>query len=168
VTSLSEASARTLRAIDTLDASFQKRVRGWLNEMVASRITPLIYCGRRTMEEQAMLYAQGRTRPGKIITQAKPGQSYHNYGLAFDWVPLRVGKGDLLDTNWDDETAFRLGEHVGLTFNLAAISWETGHLQDGRYSTWRDIPHSPVEQVVEKPKAVKGRGLVSNRSWSSR
>jgi len=120
------------------------------------------------MEEQAMLYAQGRSRPGKILTQAKPGQSYHNYGLAFDWVPLKTGKGDLLDTNWDDETAFRLGEHVGLTFELAAISWETGHLQDSRYSSWRDIPHSPVEQVVGKPKAVKGRGLVSKRPWSSR
>ena len=168
MTSLNEASARTLRAIDTLDASFQKRVRGWLNEMVASRITPLIYCGRRTMEEQAALFAKGRTSGGRIVTKAKPGQSYHNYGLAFDWVPLRVGKGELLDTNWDDETAFHLGEHVGLTFNLTAISWETGHLQDGRYGSWRDIPHSPVEQVVEKPKAAKGRGLVSKRPWSSR
>lgn len=168
MTSLAEATARTLRCIETLDLDFQKRVRGWLVEMQNSRIQPLIYCGRRSMEEQAMLYAQGRSRPGKIITQAKPGQSYHNYGLAFDWVPLRTGKGDLLDTNWDDETAFRLGEHVGLTFDLAAISWETGHLQDGQYASWRDIPHSPVEQVVEKTKTTKGRGLVSKRPWTSR
>jgi peptidoglycan L-alanyl-D-glutamate endopeptidase CwlK len=89
VTSLSEASSRTLRAIDSLDASFQKQVRGWVNEMVTSRIEPLIYCGRRTMEEQAALYAKGRTIIGKIVTKAKPGESYHNYGLAFDWVPLK-------------------------------------------------------------------------------
>ncbi len=38
----------------------------------------------RTFKEQAGIYAQGRTRPGKIVTNAKPGQSFHNYGLAFD------------------------------------------------------------------------------------
>jgi D-alanyl-D-alanine carboxypeptidase len=166
MTSLAEATARTLRCIETLDVDFQKRVRGWLVEMQNSRIIPLIYCGRRTMEEQAMLFAQGRSRPGKIITQAKPGTSYHNYGLAFDWCPMRTAKGDLLDTNWNDETAFRLGEHVGLTFNLAAISWETGHLQDGRYASWRDIPNSPVEPVEQKKPAKKS--LVSKRPWSSR
>ena len=38
----------------------------------------------RTMDEQAKLYAQGRTLPGDVVTRAKPGQSPHNYGLAFD------------------------------------------------------------------------------------
>lgn len=38
----------------------------------------------RTMDEQAHLYAQGRTLPGKRVTNAKPGQSAHNYGMAFD------------------------------------------------------------------------------------
>ncbi|NDF17659.1 MAG: hypothetical protein EB079_06815, partial [Verrucomicrobia bacterium] len=34
-----------------------------------------------------------------------------------------------------------------------AISWETGHLQDGRYKTWRDIPgagDSVGTRVAEK------------------
>ena len=174
MTSLSEASARTLRAIDTLDASFQKRVRGWLNEMVASRITPLIYCGRRTMEEQAALYAKGRTSGDRIVTKAKPGESYHNWGMAFDWTPLKQNpkNADLWFADWDDETAFRLGEHVGLTFELAAISFETGHLQAAEYATWRDIPREGVEQKTEplvvKGFAVKKRNLVSGRPWSSR
>jgi len=51
----------------------------------------LVTCGLRTFPEQARLYAQGRTRPGRIVTNAKPGQSYHNFGLAFDFV---VVKGD--------------------------------------------------------------------------
>jgi peptidoglycan L-alanyl-D-glutamate endopeptidase CwlK len=172
VTSLSEASARTLRAIDTLDASFQKRVRGWLNEMVASRITPLIYCGRRTMEEQAALYAKGRTSGGRIVTKARPGESYHNHGLAFDWVPIKPApkNADLYAADWDDETAFRLGEHIGVSFELAAISWETGHLQSAKYKSWRDISRKPVEQVQAKDirKKSKATSLVSNRPWSSR
>lgn len=143
MTTLLEAGSRTLKNIDTLEVRFQRQVRGWLNEMVASKITPLIYCGRRTMEEQAALYAKGRTKqPGKIVTKAKPGQSYHNYGLAFDWVPLKAApkNKDLLTADWGNDMAYRLGEKVGLSFGLAAISWETGHLQTSKYATWRDIP----------------------------
>jgi hypothetical protein len=175
VTSLSEASSRTLRAIDSLDASFQKQVRGWVNEMVTSRIEPLIYCGRRTMEEQAALYAKGRTAGGKIVTKARPGESFHNHGLAFDWVPLKQSakNADLWFADWENETAFRLGEHVGVSFELAAISWETGHLQSSKYKSWRDISRNSVEQVEQiKAKDIrkksKATSLVSNRPWSSR
>lgn len=38
----------------------------------------------RTAADQDALYAQGRTAPGPQVTMAKGGQSYHNYGLAFD------------------------------------------------------------------------------------
>ncbi len=143
MTTLLEAGSRTLKNIDTLEVRFQRQVRGWLNEMINSKITPLIYCGRRTMEEQAELYAKGRTKAGKIVTKAKPGQSYHNYGLAFDWVPLKATpkNKDLYMADWSNNIAYKLGEKVGVSFELAAISWETGHLQTSKYATWRDIPN---------------------------
>lgn len=160
MTSLAESNARTLAAIDTLVPAFQKRVRGWCTEMVNSKIPPLIYCGRRTMEEQAALYAIGRTSPGKIVTKARPGESYHNHGLAFDWVPLKSAPKDptMLVVDWGDETAFRLGEHIGQSFELAAISWETGHLQAAEYTTWRDILRTRVEErmsVFAKPTSTR-------------
>lgn len=40
--------------------------------------------GLRTREQQARLYAQGRTSPGVVVTHAKPGTSYHETGKAFD------------------------------------------------------------------------------------
>ena len=40
--------------------------------------------GVRTIAEQDAIYAQGRTAPGPIVTQAKGGQSMHNFGVAFD------------------------------------------------------------------------------------
>jgi len=52
----------------------------------------------RSFDTQAKLYAQGRTHPGKIVTNAKPGQSYHNYGLAYDATPTCL----LKLTNWGD------------------------------------------------------------------
>src|SRR5699024_11750500 len=40
--------------------------------------------GNRTAAQQNAVYAQGRTKPGKIVTNARAGQSLHNYGVAFD------------------------------------------------------------------------------------
>ena len=46
----------------------------------------LITSTLRDNECQAKLYAKGRTAPGPKVTNAKPGQSFHNYGVAFDVV----------------------------------------------------------------------------------
>jgi hypothetical protein len=112
------------------------------------------------MEEQAALYSLGRSAPGRIVTKARAGESYHNYGLAFDWVPLKPAPKDptMLVVDWDDETAFRIGEHVGQSFELAAISWETGHLQAAEYASWRDILRTRVEErmrVFAKPTSTR-------------
>lgn len=44
--------------------------------------------GYRTFAEQDALYAQGRTKPGQIVTNAKGGWSNHNYSLAIDFCLL--------------------------------------------------------------------------------
>lgn len=51
----------------------------------------------RTFAEQNELYAQGRTKPGHIVTKAKGGLSMHNYGLAIDIVLIIDGK----TASWD-------------------------------------------------------------------
>lgn len=48
----------------------------------------LITQGLRTIAEQDALYAQGRTKPGAIVTNARGGYSYHNFGLAVDFALL--------------------------------------------------------------------------------
>jgi len=47
--------------------------------------------GFRSKEEQDALYAKGRTSPGAIVTNAKAGESFHNYGVAVDFVFRREG-----------------------------------------------------------------------------
>jgi peptidoglycan L-alanyl-D-glutamate endopeptidase CwlK len=47
--------------------------------------------GMRTFNEQDALYAQGRTTSGDIVTNARSGKSYHNYGLAIDVVEIKNG-----------------------------------------------------------------------------
>jgi peptidoglycan LD-endopeptidase CwlK len=62
----------------------------------------------RTFAEQDGLYAQGRSKPGKIVTKAKGGQSYHNYGLAIDIVLLvdKDKNGTFETAAWDTKTDF--------------------------------------------------------------
>ena len=50
--------------------------------------------GLRTIDEQNTLYAQGRTVPGQIVTNAPGGTSYHNYGLAVDICEMVNGQPD--------------------------------------------------------------------------
>lgn len=54
----------------------------------------------RTFAEQDKLYQQGRTTPGQIVTNARKGLSYHNYGMAIDIVLIKDGK-PLWDTKVD-------------------------------------------------------------------
>jgi D-alanyl-D-alanine dipeptidase len=59
-------------------------------------VHPIITQGYRTFEESDKLYQQGRTTPGEIVSNAKAGQSWHNYGLAIDIALVIDGK-----TIWD-------------------------------------------------------------------
>jgi len=75
--------------IDTLEPDFQPTVQQLLDALNASTgVHWVIVQARRTIAYQNGLYAQGRTKPGKIVTKAKGGQSPHNFGYAVDLVPL--------------------------------------------------------------------------------
>ena len=60
------------------------------------------------------MYAKGRTSPGKRVTNAKAGQIYHNYGLAFDVVEIKNGKALWNNPNWNKIGA--LGKSLGFTW----------------------------------------------------
>lgn len=69
--------------------------------------------GFRSMAEQAELYAQGRTKPGNIVTNAKPGQSKHNFGKAFDIAFQGMIPYPSEDKLW--KQAADIGKTLGLT-----------------------------------------------------
>jgi len=79
----------------------------------------------RDGDKQNKLYAQGRTTPGRIVTNAKAGQSLHQWGVAFDIVDRRLG----YDLDWD-----RLGD---LWLLITNYKGEHG----GDWITFTDRPH---------------------------
>lgn len=80
---------------------------------------------------QAQLYAQGRTQPGKPVTNAKPGQSFHNFRVAFDVVPLWAGKPVWGTAGADGVLWARIG----------AIGESVGLEWAGRWATFREYGH---------------------------
>lgn len=71
-----------------LHSDFEPRLKS-LQQLLREQygVDTTIGSGGRSMQEQARLYAQGRTTPGPIVTHAPPGSSYHNFGAAVDLRP---------------------------------------------------------------------------------
>lgn len=79
--------------IETLLPLVQTMCRQLITAMKEKHgIDLLITSCYRSPAEQDIIYAQGRTTPGPIVTQAKGGFSFHNWKVAFDCVPLIGGK----------------------------------------------------------------------------
>ncbi len=88
---------RSLAQLNTLHPKFRPSAReAWAEAQAAmpDNVQIIITQGYRTFEESDDLYAQGRTKPGPIVTNASAGKSIHNYGLAFDFSMITNGKTD--------------------------------------------------------------------------
>lgn len=98
--------------------------------------------GLRTIDEQNALYAQGRTKPGQIVTNAVGGSSYHNYGLAFDFCLIIDTNGDGIydETSWDikkDNDNDGIADWLEVVKVFEEAGWEWG----GKWSSIKDYPH---------------------------
>ncbi len=125
----------------------------------------------RTFKEQADLYALGRSRPGKIVTNAKPGYSYHNYGLAFDVCPLVNG-----NTAWDRIDLFdkigQIGKKIGLQWggNFKSII-DKPHFQATGGCSIKDlisgkIPVFPKEEdFILAVNTLEEKGMIKSPNY---
>lgn len=85
----------TEQRIPALHPKYRKAFTDFINEIDSTFKTSFrIVQGFRTFAEQDDIYAQGRTKPGKIVTNAKGGQSFHCFGCAIDVVPIVNGDAD--------------------------------------------------------------------------
>jgi len=121
-----QADPRSQRNIDGLDPLTAKLATEHLRRLSAEGLTFKVTSGTRTMAQQAALYAQGRTAPGAVVTKARPGYSWHNFGTAYD-LTLFSGKNPI----WESPKYLRAGE----------IGKELGLEWGGEWRTFKDIPH---------------------------
>lgn len=119
------------RKIDDLNPKVAVMCRKFIAECEKQDIDILITSTYRDAASQTDLYAQGRTKPGRIVTNAKAGQSWHNWRCAFDVVPLRSGK-----PVWGT-----LGKDLELWNKVGAIGESVGLEWAGRWKRFREFPH---------------------------
>jgi peptidoglycan L-alanyl-D-glutamate endopeptidase CwlK len=114
------------RSIEDLHPLVAEKARQLIELARTDGIEILVTSTLRTFEEQAELFAIGRTRPGKKVTNAKPGASWHNFGLAFDVVPLVNGKAI-----WDSP----FWTQIGTLGKQVELVW------GGDFKSFKDKPH---------------------------
>ncbi|WP_077623853.1 peptidoglycan-binding protein [Sediminibacillus massiliensis] len=88
-----------------------------------------ISSGYRSNARQQQLYNQGRTTPGNIVTNARPGTSYHNYGLAVDYFLVSSDGSKAL---WTVNNKWK---------RVAAIGKSLGFEWGGDWTSFKDYPH---------------------------
>lgn len=115
------------RKLEDLHPIVADKAQRFLDACESAGIHVIITSTLRDFESQNELYAQGRTKPGKIVTKAKGGESFHNFGVAFDFCPIVNGK-----PAWTDIALFNkcgeIGEGVGL-------EWA------GRWKSFKELAH---------------------------
>lgn len=128
-------SKRTLENLSGLNKKFRAKAEQFLAaaQSIAQRngITIEVISGLRSWAQQSALYAQGRTKPGRIVTKARPGSSYHNYGLAIDLGLFASGK--YLDEA-DPRRADRIYRELGALAATMGLEWA---------GNWKSFPEGP-------------------------
>lgn len=131
--------------IATLTPNTQVKARAFLQAIIESNRLPhnwtcKIISGTRTYDQQNALYAEGRTTPGHVVTNAPGGYSNHNFGVAFD-LGIFDDKGryidDLpgVDIQWSEKLVsnyYRL---------LVPIGHALGLIWGGDWTSITDEPH---------------------------
>lgn len=103
--------------ISSLNPHVAALAKKFLNLAKTHHLDVRITTAFRSWDDEDRLYAQGRTAPGHIVTNAQGGDSYHNWGLAFDAAPYENGKISTNDAKFNEMG--KLGQEVGLEWGGA-------------------------------------------------
>lgn len=129
------------RSLDDLHPDVAPLVRGFLEDCKKQGIDIIVTCTYRSGEEQNKLYAQGRTAPGNIVTNAKAGQSAHNFMIdgkpaskAVDVVPLLNGK-----PIWNSSDP--IWQKIGDIGESHGLEWA------GHWTRFKEYPHFQLREV---------------------
>lgn len=101
--------------------------KDFISKCKAQGIDIIITSTYRSSEEQDRLYAQGRTTSGNVVTNAKGGQSFHNWKVALDFCPVKNGVAQ-----WNDKALFN---KIGQIGESCGFEW------GGRWTSFLDLPH---------------------------
>lgn len=157
-----ELDGRSESIIDTLDPKARPIFRNFLCVAKATAATYgceyVAISGHRSWEEQDELYAQGRTKPGKIVTRARGGYSNHNFAIGADFGVFR-GRVYLDGSERAEDRALAARVHAACAVHAGERGLEWG----GDWKSFKDLPHFEVRTgltMAQKRKLWKAEGSV--------
>lgn len=115
----------TIARIAKLHPKLRGEIADILADIHSNGLSIRITQGLRTIAEQDALYAQGRTTAGAIVTQAKGGQSFHNYGLAVDFCLLH-SDGSVSFSITEDTNQDKIKDWDNIVASFKKFGWEHG------------------------------------------
>jgi peptidoglycan L-alanyl-D-glutamate endopeptidase CwlK len=144
----------SIQRINTLHPAIREKIKAMYlyanNYLLPIGVRLRITQALRTIEEQNALYAQGRTMPGKIVTNAKGGESNHNYGIAIDICILidKDNNGTFETVDWDINSMHF--QRVKDYFKKQGLLW------GGDWKSFKDYPHFeyPTGKTTKQLKAL--------------
>ena len=136
-----------LERISGLQPELRDKAQAVFAAAAAEGVDIMVVTGLRTFAEQTRLFSQGRTTPGSVVTNARAGESYHNFGLAFDFVVVKNGAA-VWNQNHKDWIRF------------VEIAKAHGFEWGGDWKTFKDFPPRQkaasftIDQAMEKMESV--------------
>ncbi len=122
---------RSENNILTLSLKAQRQARLCLGRLIDGGVHARILSGTRTYEEQNALFRQGRFgNPGPKVTEARGGQSNHNFGVAWD-IGIFTAAGGYVT----DEAAYKAAGAIAMAGDSGATEW------GGHWTKFVDYPH---------------------------
>ncbi|RKC35145.1 Peptidoglycan L-alanyl-D-glutamate endopeptidase CwlK [Listeria monocytogenes] len=128
--------------VSGMNKSVADKTRNVIKKMSKQGIYLCVAQGYRSSAEQNALYAQGRTKPGAVVTNAKGGQSNHNYGVAVD---LCLYTSDGKNVIWESTTS----RWKTVVSAMKAEGFEWG----GDWKSFKDYPHFELYDAAGGEKA---------------
>lgn len=145
-TSVKGLIAESKRRMGAIEKGLVPIVEALIANVHARGVDMVITQGKRTLEQQAVLYGQGRSSyiykgkqyasKGNIVTNAKPGTSIHNYGIALDFALIKNDKTFIWDTKADLDNDGK-SDWMEVVEEAKALGFTWG----GDWVSFRDFPH---------------------------
>jgi peptidoglycan L-alanyl-D-glutamate endopeptidase CwlK len=143
---------RTVENLAGLNAHARERIEELMEQaqpiLAAAGVRLEVISGLRSWQQQAALYARGRTQPGRKVTNAPPGSSWHNYGLAVDFGIFR---GATYLDEAEPRTTDRLYREIAVVARNLGIEWA------GDWRTFQETPHFQYRPGIASIREAKDR-----------
>lgn len=145
------------REINLLHPRLRRIIPQLIAECAAQGLPVLVTQTMRTKAEQDALYAQGRTKPGAVVTNARYPNSAHCWGVAFDFCRNVRGR------EYDDSDGFFA--------RVAAIAKPYGLTWGGDWENFVDRPHLELTEFMPGSSVAwlirtYGTPEVFQKSWA--